>query len=109
MPSCSMGFCVAGASWSNSVPVMSEGIRSGVDWIRLNTSDMSAPASYQERLGQTGHAHQQAVPARKHGDHHLVDHLVHADDDLADLGDDAIALSAVRLDGGGPSTALPSV
>ncbi len=31
---------VAGSSWITSVPVMSEGIRSGVNWIRLNSSDI---------------------------------------------------------------------
>ena len=39
----------------------------------------------QQRLGQAGHADQQAVAAAEQGHQQLLDDLVLADDDLADL------------------------
>ena len=45
----------------------------------------------QQRLGQAGHAGDQAVAAGEERHQHLVDDLVLADDDLADLGEDPLA------------------
>ena len=53
----------------------------------------------QQGLGEPGHAHQQAVTAGEDGNHHFVDHLVHADDGLAQLGDDLVSRFAESLDG----------
>jgi hypothetical protein len=39
------------------------------------------------------------VPPGEHRDHHLVDHLVHTDDDLAQLAHDLVARRAQPLDG----------
>ena len=44
-----------------------------------------------ERLGQARHADRQAVAAGERADEHLLDHLVLADDDLVDLGDERFA------------------
>ena len=74
---------------------MSAGIRSGVNWIRLNDrSRICATRLDQQRLGQARHAGDQAVPAGEQRHQHLVDDRVLADDDLADLAEDALA--AVR-------------
>ena len=45
----------------------------------------------QQRLGQARHAGDQAVAAGEQRDQHLLDDLVLADDDLAELGEDALA------------------
>ena len=77
---------VAG-SWSMiSVPVMSLGIRSGVNWMRMKFR-CSAWANVEtvERLGQPRHADGEAVAAGEDADQHLLDHLVLADDHLVDL------------------------
>ena len=42
----------------------------------------------QQRLGGAGQAGDQAVPADKQGDHHLVDHFFLSHDHLANLGND---------------------
>ena len=47
---------------STSVPVMSVGIRSGVNWMRLNLSEQRLrQAGDEQRLGQARHADQQAM------------------------------------------------
>ena len=52
-----------------SVPVMSIGIRSGVNWILLNLSDIvSASLRDEQRLGQARHAHQQGMPSGEEAD-----------------------------------------
>ena len=62
---------------------MSEGIRSGVNWIRLNwMSRIRASVLTIKRLGQARHAHQQAVAAGEDGGEDLLDHVALADDDL---------------------------
>ena len=43
----------------------------------------------QQCLGQAGHAGDQAMAAGEHRHQDLIDHLVLADDHLADLGEDA--------------------
>ena len=61
-----------------SVPVMSDGIRSGVNWMRLKltaSGDVGQRADHQ-RLGQAGHAFEQAVAAGEDGDEQLLDDLV---------------------------------
>ena len=45
----------------------------------------------QRRLGDAGHAFEQDVAAGEQGDEELVRDSLHADDDLADFCDDAIA------------------
>ena len=71
---------------------MSDGIRSGVNWMRLNVEveDVGERLD-QQRLGQAGHAGDQAVAAGEQRDQHLLDDLVLADDDLAELGEDPLA------------------
>ena len=44
----------------------------------------------QQRLGQTGHASDDRMPAGQHRDHHLIDDLVLADDDLTNLVIDSL-------------------
>ena len=77
-----------------SVPVMSAGIRSGVNWMRLNER-LSESASVRtiRVLASPGTPCKQAVPAGEHSDQQLFDHLPLADDHLAQLvGDLAISL-----------------
>ena len=45
----------------------------------------------EQRLGQAGHADEQAVAAGEERDQQLIDGLLLADDDLAQLGADAAA------------------
>ena len=48
------------------VPSMSAGIRSGVNWMRLNSRRKGlGQRSDQERLAQAGHAFQQTMPSDK--------------------------------------------
>ena len=71
------------SSSSTFVPVMSEGIRSGVNWIRLKSmSRIWASVLTISVLARPGHAHQQAVAAGEDGGEDLLDHLGLADDDL---------------------------
>ena len=92
-----------------SVPVMSDGIRSGVNWMRLKrqVEGLGQRADH-ERLGQPGHAHEQGVAAAEDRHEQLVEHLLLADDDLADLlpqllvgGAELLDHRDVVLDGGG--------
>ncbi len=80
------------------MPVMSEGIRSGVNWMRRNSSDKRVgQRADQQRLGQARHAHQQAVPAGEHGHQQFLDHLLLADDHPAKLlGDQSVGLVQFR-------------
>ena len=80
-------------SWSMiSVPVMSLGIRSGVNWIRreLQVQGLGQRRDGQ-RLRQARHADRQAMSPREDADEHLLDHLVLADDDLVNLVDQRLA------------------
>ena len=45
----------------------------------------------EQRLRQAGHAGDQAVAAGEERDQHLLDDLVLSDDDLAELGENALA------------------
>ena len=53
-----------------------------------------------QRLGQPRHAFQQAMAAAEERDQQLLDHLVLADDDLAQLLEDSFAGVAQLADGG---------
>ena len=71
---------------------MSEGIRSGVNWMRLKpTSRIWAIVLTISVLARPGHADQQAVPAGEDGGEDLLDDLVLADDDLAQFGGHHVA------------------
>jgi hypothetical protein len=77
-----------------SVPVMSMGIKSGVNWMRLKLSaHRFGETRDEQRLGEAGHAHQQRVTAGEEADGELLDDLVLADDDFFEL----IAEAAVNL------------
>ena len=90
-------------SWSSSmisVPVMSLGIRSGVNWMRLNfRCSARARVATVKRLGQARHADRQAVAAGEEADQHLLDHLLLADDHLVDLAPEQLAGPLDALDG----------
>ena len=69
------------------VPMMSAGIRSGVNWMRLKSrSSASARVRTRSVLPRPGHAFEQGVAADEQAGQHAVDDLVVADDHLADLG-----------------------
>ena len=62
---------------------MSEGIRSGVNWMRVKPSSRRmGQGVHQQRLGQPGHAHQQAVAAGKERVERRLDGVLLADDHL---------------------------
>ena len=68
------------------MPVMSEGIMSGVNWMRRNDRlEDPRDGADQQRLGQARHADQQDVAAGEQPGQQLLDHALLADDDLADL------------------------
>ena len=52
-----------------------------LDPLELDVEDAGQRADHQ-RLGQPGHAHQQAMAAGEHGGEHLLDHVRLADDHL---------------------------
>ncbi len=80
------------------MPVMSEGIRSGVNWIRLKSrSRMSATVLIEQGLRQARHARDEAMAAGEQRDEHLLHHVVLADDHLPQLGEDALASLADPL------------
>ncbi len=57
-----------------SVPVMSAGMRSGVNWMRRNDKIHAArKRADHRRFRQAGHAFEQAVAAREDGDEELLD------------------------------------
>ena len=80
---------------------MSDGIRSGVNWMRLKLrfSAVGQGADHQ-RLGQAGHADQQAVAAGEDGDEQFFEDALLADDDLAQLLGDAAIAVVEPFDGG---------
>ena len=83
---------VSGSSWMTSVPVTSDGIRSGVNWMREKLErERPRHRRDEQRLGEAGHADQQAVAAGEQRDQRLLDDVVVADDHLADLRADAAA------------------
>ena len=69
-----------------SVPVMSAGIRSGVNWMRLKSSDRHlASVLIISVLARPGHAFEDAVAPAEQRDQQLLDDLVLADDHPAEL------------------------
>ncbi|MFO1521390.1 MAG: hypothetical protein U1G05_04970 [Kiritimatiellia bacterium] len=65
---------------------MSDGMRSGVDWMRLNEEvERPRDGADQQRFGEAGRADEQRVPPAEDGDEHLVDHVGLADDHAGDL------------------------
>ena len=66
---------------------MSDGIRSGVNWMRRASSPSTVPiVSTSLVLARPGKTDQQRMAAREHGDQRLLDHAFLAEDDLADRG-----------------------
>ena len=96
---------VARSSSMTSAPRMSDGIRSGVNWMRLNfRSTASASVLISSVLARPGHAAQQAVPAGEERDQDLADHALLTDDRLGELALRAgAATSAHPLEIGGRS------
>ena len=83
------------------VPTMSDGSRSGVNWMRRNdAADGAGQRLDRERLGQAGHALEEAVASGQQADEHPLDGPVLADDDLLDLEQHTFELC------GGPVPAL---
>ena len=71
-----------------SVPVMSDGIRSGVNWMRRKLRpSASRQRAHQQRFRGARHARDQAMAADEERDQNLLDHFFLADDDLANLGE----------------------
>ena len=67
-------------------PMMSPGIRSGVNWMRPKSSPSARAKHVREQgLGRARRPFEQDVPAGEQGDQHQVDRLLLADDRLADL------------------------
>ena len=65
---------------------MSDGIRSGVNWIRLNEQvERLRDRLDHQRLGQPGHADEQGVAAAQDGGEDALDHVVLAHDPLGHL------------------------
>jgi hypothetical protein len=84
-----------------SVPVMSIGIRSGVNWMRLNFSDIvSASLLMSKCLRQTRHAHQERMAASKQADAELLDHVTLAHDHFAQLSSQPIIGTSQFINGG---------
>ena len=71
---------------STLVPMMSAGIRSGVNWMRLNEQSMtSASVRTSIVLPSPGTPSSSAWPLAMQADQRLADEFVLADDDLLDL------------------------
>ena len=84
-----------------SVPVMSAGIRSGVNWMRLKLRfSVRLKRADHQRFGQPRHAFQQAMSPAEQRNQQLLDHFVLADDHLAELLDDLSPCRAELVDGG---------
>ena len=68
------------------VPMMSAGMRSGVNWMRENSRcSASAQGLHQQRLAQARHAFQQHVTGREQAGEYAVDQVVMTDDAPLDL------------------------
>jgi hypothetical protein len=65
---------------------MSEGIRSGVNWMRLASRPSTIPSASTSLPWRARHADQHAVAAAEHGDERLFHHLVLAEDYRPDCG-----------------------
>ena len=86
-------------SSSTSAPMMSEGMRSGVNWMRLASSPRTLPSvSTSSVLARPGHADQQRMAAGQQGDERALDDLVLAEDDRGRRLVDALDPLAGRFD-----------
>ncbi len=72
-------------------------IRRELDPLEVEMQDVGERLD-EERLGQTGHAGDQTMTAGEERNQHLLDHFVLADDDLAQLGENARAALRDFLD-----------
>ncbi len=82
---------VALSSWITSVPVMSAGIRSGVNWMRLKSSDSaSASVRISSVLARPGTPTSRQWPRANMAIKQLLDHVVLADDHLAKLARESL-------------------
>ena len=82
---------VVGSSCTRSVPVMSDGIRSGVNWMRENfRSSTRAIVWISSVLASPGAPTIRLLPPTNSVISTCVDDLVLADDDLPQLGDDLL-------------------
>ena len=80
------------ASSRTMVPVMSDGIRSGVNWMRLkDTSRIWLMELTMSVLARPGTPTQEAMAAREDGGEDLLDDLGLADDDAAELSSSGCA------------------
>ena len=80
------------------MPVMSAGIRSGVNWIAVERAvDDVGDRPDEHRLAEAGHALEQDVAVREQPGQGLADQLALADDDLADLALDRGGALGERL------------
>jgi len=83
-----------------SVPVMSLGMRSGVNWMRLKPSESeSASERIISGLGQAGTPTNRQCPRAKERHQQLLDDIMLADDHFGKLGDDAAIGFVQLLDG----------
>ena len=79
-------FPVAGSSSTSSVPVISPGIRSGVNCTRLNERcERLGDGRNEERLGEPGDPDEERMTAGEERGEHPGNHLVLAYDPLGDL------------------------
>ncbi len=89
------------------MPVMSEGIRSGVNWTRLKERlSTSARVEMSSVLARPGTPDEEAVAAGEEGDQEVLDHLALPDDALLDLLDDGGPRPGERLHGAEIGTGL---
>ena len=69
-----------------SVPVMSAGIRSGVNWIRLKLKIQNLGESLdQERLGKTRDARNHRMGPDHQRNHDLIDHVILGNDHFSEF------------------------
>ena len=82
-----------------SVPVMSEGIRSGVNWIRLNSRPrVFEIVLHHERLRGAWQSGDEAMAADEERGQNLIEHLFLSDDDLANLAEDSVPYQVEPVD-----------
>ena len=92
------------------VPTRSDGIRSGVNWMRVNVpAQRLGQRRHGQRLAEAGHALEQAVAAGEQGDEHPLEHPVLADDDPAHLEQHLLERGAGLRDGQQPVGAAAAV
>ncbi len=73
------------SGWKTFVPMRSDGIRSGVNWMRRKlTCRVRGQRAGEERLGQAGHALENHVAAGQQRDERLFDERFLANDDFLD-------------------------